>query len=166
MLDRDPADVLSNLTVKQAEVLDLLLQHKTTKQIARELNIAPNTVDARIAAVRDKWGTPSRNATARVYAHLLETCEKPPCGFLPLDEDFIPDQVLLRDLPRSPHFSVSDVQTYEHLAWLGERRTGLEALDANFGKFGRVGAIVVLAMVLAVIVVASLAIADALEKFF
>jgi DNA-binding CsgD family transcriptional regulator len=165
MLDHDPAEALSALTAKQTEVLDLLLQHKTTKQIARDLHIAPNTVDARIAAVREKWGTPNRNATARVYAHLLEACEKPPCGFLPLDGDFIPDQGFLRDLPGSPHFTVSDVQTFEHLMRLGERRTGLEALDARFGKFGRVGAIVLLAMLIAVTVVASLAIADSLGKF-
>ena len=85
VMDHDPAEVLSDLTEKQIEVLDLLLQHKTTKQIARELAIAPNTVDARIATVRDKWGTVDRKATARVYAHLLETCEKPTCGFSPLE---------------------------------------------------------------------------------
>ena len=77
VMDHDPADVLCDLTAKQAEVLDLLLQHKTTKQIARDLGIAPNTVDARIAAVREKWGTTDRKATARVYAHWPVKRERP-----------------------------------------------------------------------------------------
>lgn len=164
VLDRDPAEVLADLTTKQVEVLDLLLQHKTTKQIARDLNIAPNTVDNRILAVREKWGTCDRNATARVYTRLLEACEKPPCGILPLDHDLVPDHELMRDLPGSPIFSFSDVQTFGHLPTLRGKRSGLEALDARFGKFGRVAAILLLAMALAVTVVASLAMADALGK--
>jgi len=69
--------LLENLTPKQVEVLDLLLMHRTTKEIARELGIAPNTVDQRINAVRDKWGTLNRKDTARLYGQLLELCGKP-----------------------------------------------------------------------------------------
>jgi DNA-binding CsgD family transcriptional regulator len=164
LLDRDPADVLSDLTAKQVEVLDLLLQHKTTKQIARELNIAPNTVDARIAAVRDKWGATDRKATARVYAHLLQTCEKPPSGFSPLATDLMHDQVVLRDLPGSALFTISDAQTYGH--WeSGQGRPGvLEALDNRFGKVGRLGAALVLAFLLAVTALLSLSIAAGIER--
>jgi DNA-binding CsgD family transcriptional regulator len=165
LLDRNPAALLSDLTAKQTEVLDLLLQHKTTKQIARELNIAPNTVDSRIEKVREKWGTSDRKATARVYAHLRETCEKPPCGFSPLATDILRGHGFNPDLPGSSIFSVSDAHTFEHLAGLNGKRTGLEALDAKFGKLGRVGAIVVLAMFLAITLVASLAIATALGRF-
>ena len=164
VMDRDPADVLCDLTAKQAEVLDLLLQHKTTKQIARELNIAPNTVDARIAAVRDKWGTTDRKATARVYAHLLETCEKPPCGFSPLDRDLTPDQGLLRELPGSPLFTVADAQSYGHWPVRSESSGILESLDARFGKIGRVIAASGLALVLAATVMLTLAIAEAMSK--
>jgi DNA-binding CsgD family transcriptional regulator len=164
VLDRDPADVLFNLTAKQAEVLDLLLQHKTTKQIARELGIAPNTVDARIAAVRDKWGTTDRKATARVYAHLLETCEKTPCGFSPLDRDLTPNHGSLREWPGSPLFTVADAQTLGH--WPVETGTPgfLGALDARFGKIGRVMAASALALVLAATVMLTLAIAEAMSK--
>ena len=163
VMDRDPADVLCDLTAKQAEVLDLLLQHKTTKQIARELGIAPNTVDARIAAVREKWGTTDRKATARVYAHLLETCEKTPCGFSPLDRDLTPHHSSLRELPGSPLFTVADAQSLGH--WPVERNPGLlGALDARFGKIGRVIAASGLALVLAATVMLTLAIAEAMSK--
>ena len=164
VMDRVAAEVLSELTEKQVEVLDLLLQHKTTKQIARELRIAPNTVDARIAAVRQKWGTVDRNATARVYSHLLEDCEKTPCGFSPLESDVLPEQPSIRDLPGSPVFALSDAQLQGHWAGQPGRGSVLEALDARFGKAGRVGAILGLAMILAITLVAALAIADALDK--
>jgi DNA-binding CsgD family transcriptional regulator len=164
VMDRDPADVLCDLTAKQAEVLDLLLQHKTTKQIARELGIAPNTVDARIAAVRDKWGTTDRKATARVYAHLLETCEKSPCGFSPLDRDLTPDQGLLRELPGSPLYTVADAQSFEHWPVKWERPGILETLDARLGKIGRVIAVSCLALALAATVMLTLAIAEAMSK--
>src|SRR3569623_2368207 len=136
VMDHDPAEVLSDLTEKQIEVLDLLLQHKTTKQIARELAIAPNTVDARIATVRDKWGTVDRKATARVYAPLLETCEKPTCGFSPLENDVLHDHGFLRELPGSPVFAVADAQFWHQAAGPGSRGL-LEALDTRFGKLGR-----------------------------
>nr|WP_166178730.1 helix-turn-helix transcriptional regulator [Altererythrobacter segetis] len=163
-MDRDPADVLCDLTAKQAQVLDLLLQHKTTKQIARELSIAPNTVDARIAAVRDKWGTTDRKATARVYAHLLETCEKSPCGFSPLDRDLTPDQGLLRELPGSPLFTVADAQSLGYWPVRTESSGILEALDTRFGKIGRVLAASGLALALAATVMLTLAIAEAMSK--
>ncbi|MBO0749445.1 MAG: helix-turn-helix transcriptional regulator [Porphyrobacter sp.] len=162
--DRDPAEVLADLTQKQVEVLDLLLQHKTTKQIARELGIAPNTVDARIASVREKWRTSDRKATARVYAHLLETCEKPPCGFSQVDSDVLHDHELFRELPGSPLFTIADAQAYGHWPVPTEKPTVLEALDARFGRAGRIGAILGLAMTLAITLVASLAIAEVLGQ--
>ena len=164
VMDHDPADVLCDLTAKQAEVLDLLLQHKTTKQIARDLGIAPNTVDARIAAVREKWGTTDRKATARVYAHLLETCEKSPCGFSRLDRDLRPDHGLLRELPGSPLFTVADAQSFEHWPVKRERPGILEILDARFGKIGRVMAASALALGLAATLMLTLAIAEAMSK--
>ena len=164
VLDQEPANVLSDLTQKQIEVLDLLLQHKTSKQIARELNVAPNTVNARIAAIREKWGTTDRKATARVYAHLLETCNKMPCNFLPLENDIRHRQEPFRDLPRLPVFAVADAHAYGN--WPGDRgQLGvLEALDARFGKFGRLGAAFVLSFLIAVTVVLSLAIAAGIDK--
>ena len=164
VMDHDPADVLCDLTAKQAEVLDLLLQHKTTKQIARDLGIAPNTVDARIAAVREKWGTTDRKATARVYAHLLETCETSPSGFSRLVRDLTPDLGVLRELPGSPLFTVADAQSFEHWPVKRERPGILEILDARFGKIGRVMAASALALGLAATLMLTLAIAEAMSK--
>jgi len=61
------ADALADLTAKQKEVLDLLVKHKTSKEIARILDISPFTVDQRITAARQKFGAESRNELAEAY---------------------------------------------------------------------------------------------------
>lgn len=58
------------LTEKQRACLDLLLEHKTSKEIARRLDISKHTVDQRLAAARDTLGTADRNDTAVVYRQL------------------------------------------------------------------------------------------------
>ncbi|MGB3796018.1 MAG: helix-turn-helix transcriptional regulator [Alteraurantiacibacter sp.] len=55
------------ITAKQRAVLDLLIQHKTSKEIARILGISHYTVDQRIAAARKKLGVTSRNELAAAY---------------------------------------------------------------------------------------------------
>lgn len=64
---RDTASLLEELTDKQREVLDLLVLHKTSKQIARDLDISPHTVDQRITAARRKFGVETRGELAAAY---------------------------------------------------------------------------------------------------
>jgi len=68
----DSAFVLARLTAKQREVLDLLIEHKTSKEIARLLRISPHTVDQRIQFAKDKLGAVSRNEAAVTYRRLLQ----------------------------------------------------------------------------------------------
>lgn len=166
--DARPLEQLESLTIKQVEVLDLLIKHRTTKEIARELSIAPNTVDQRIGAVREKWGTTNRKDTARHYALLLEQCGKTTCGFSrvdPLGED---EEERGRDLPADPFFVLSDAAALRgHRDWDvsgDDGPAGLEALDARFGRAGRIGAVFLLALVMALILVSSLAIAEVLRR--
>ncbi|MCJ1962105.1 MULTISPECIES: sigma factor-like helix-turn-helix DNA-binding protein [Novosphingobium] len=164
--------LLDGLTAKQREVLDLLVLHRTTKEIARELGIAPNTVDQRIAGVRDKWGTSNRKETARFYARLCDLCGKTTCDFSRVDEPGADVESLLQDLPDTPQFVLSDARPMMGFPeWLEEERepvvtapVGLETLDQKFGRIGRVAAILVLAMVMAMTLATSLAVADALER--
>jgi len=65
--DSKSHDAITALTDKQRAVLDLLVQHKTSKEIARVLGISPYTVDQRIAAARKKFGAETRNELASVY---------------------------------------------------------------------------------------------------
>lgn len=58
------------LTDKQKEVLDLLVQHKTSKEIAREIGVSPHTVDQRINFSKKKLQVNSRGELALAYRRL------------------------------------------------------------------------------------------------
>lgn len=68
---------LVDLTAKQREVLDLLIEHKTSKEISRLLGISPHTVDQRIMLARAKLGVSSRGEVAQAYRRLMSTYEQP-----------------------------------------------------------------------------------------
>ena len=74
--DDDAPDALRGgldaLTPKQREVLDLLIQHKTSKEISRALGISPHTVDQRIMLARAKLNVATRGEVAQQYRRLLE----------------------------------------------------------------------------------------------
>ena len=68
----DPVpSILSALTDKQRAVLDLLIEHKTSKERSRILGISPHTVDQRIMLSRTKLGVASRSEVAQAYRRLL-----------------------------------------------------------------------------------------------
>ena len=67
---------LTRLTAKQREVLDLLIEHKTSKEISRVLGISPHTVDQRIMLARDKLRLSSRSEVAKEYRKLLIIYER------------------------------------------------------------------------------------------
>jgi DNA-binding CsgD family transcriptional regulator len=60
-------EAVTRLTAKQREVLDLLVDHKTSKEIAQTLNISPHTVDQRIQFAKRHLGASSRADLARIY---------------------------------------------------------------------------------------------------
>lgn len=66
---------LAELTDKQREVLDLLIQHKTSKEIGRILDISPHTVDQRIQFAIKKLGVGDRRALALEYRRLTSMYE-------------------------------------------------------------------------------------------
>ncbi|MBB4612166.1 helix-turn-helix transcriptional regulator [Novosphingobium taihuense] len=68
---------LGELTAKQREVLDLLIEHKTSKEISRLLGISPHTVDQRIMLARAKLGVATRGEVAQAYRRLMAIYEQP-----------------------------------------------------------------------------------------
>ena len=66
------SDTLEDLTAKQREVLDLLLEHKTSKEIAQVLKISPHTVDQRIQFAKRKLGVETRSDLANSYRRLSD----------------------------------------------------------------------------------------------
>ena len=71
-------DPFQGLTAKQCQVLDLLIEHKTSKQISRMLGISPHTVDQRIMLARAKLNVATRSEVAQVYRRLLSEQHQSP----------------------------------------------------------------------------------------
>jgi DNA-binding CsgD family transcriptional regulator len=160
---------LSKLTMKQREVLDLVLRHESSKAIARKLQISPYTVDQRIASARQKLGANSRGDLARKYALLLEICEEPVYEFSHVEDDEFSSQLTDRDQPTDPVFMLSDTPSIKmDLPWhlQPDPQVGLEAFDDRFGVLGRILIIVALAVLIAFLALAMTAIAMILPTVF
>jgi DNA-binding NarL/FixJ family response regulator len=54
------------LTSRESEVLRLLVEGRTDREIAAHLFISPRTVSVHVARILEKLGTPSRSAAAVV----------------------------------------------------------------------------------------------------
>lgn len=82
----------ARLTPKQRACLDLLLEHQTSKQIARRLDISKQAVDLRITTARNILGATDRAETAIRYARLKRTYDRMPWDaiILPADADLVP----------------------------------------------------------------------------
>lgn len=77
---------LDMLTERQMDVLIRVAQFKSSKQIARELEISHHTVDQRIRVIIAKLGVASRADAARAY---LEYHNGRPVDDRPLCEDLV-----------------------------------------------------------------------------
>ena len=162
-----PIGPLSVLTAKQREVLDLVLLHKSSKEIARKLNISHYTVDQRITAARQKLGAATRGELARSYLRLRGLCEETAYDFSHVESSDFPLQMPFRDQQVDPVFMLSDASTLQmNVPWHGEPvpPVGLEAFDNRFGIFGRVFVILALAASIALLTLSMLAIAQTLTN--
>jgi DNA-binding CsgD family transcriptional regulator len=141
--DHDARRLLAELTCKQRQVLDLLLEHKTSKEIARELGISPHTVDQRVQFAREKLGTRTRGEAAVAYRRLLETC-----GQLTYENSRI-----------VPHDAAS-----EGAAGAGDGLSLPRLFEGRHGTLMRLGAIVAIAVLLVLLVLAALALFEQLSQ--
>jgi len=56
------------LTDRERQALDLLVRTGCNKLIAREMGVAPNTVEIHLASAREKMGAPNRVLQAVTWA--------------------------------------------------------------------------------------------------
>ena len=167
-VDRE-IDLLSSLTAKQREVLDLVLLHKSSKEIARSLHISHYTVDQRISAARQKFGVNSRGELARAYSRLVDLCEETAYEFSYVEDADNPAHQLPRDQLAEPVFMLSDAGSIPiEVPWhvQPEQVSGLEAFDRKFGILGRILLIPTLAVLMALLALAMTAIAMILPVVF
>ena len=150
---------IASLTAKQREVLDLLLEHMTSKEIARRLEISPYTVDQRINFAKDKLGARTRGEVAVAYRRMVEVCdpsayensgigdslavaEKVGGAQLPLPEP-IPPEPVGNERVSEPEADFSVVP---------------ELFDGRYGTLVRLGAIVLITVCLILVILGGLAI--------
>ena len=156
--DLNGQQLLAGLTGKQRQVLDLLIEHKTTKEIARTLGISPHTVDQRIQFAKEKLGAANRSEAAVVYRRLRETWDQ-----MTYKDSGIAESESDEESDDGANAPVSSPPLQKH-----SRSDSLEPAGADFqvvqgvfeGRFGtlmRLGAIAVIAVCLLLLVLGALA---------
>ncbi len=79
----DLADRVARLTPGQRECLDLVDEHATSKEIARQLGISRHTVDARLRAAIQTLGVTSRREAALIYRTATSAQAYQPLAYQP-----------------------------------------------------------------------------------
>jgi DNA-binding CsgD family transcriptional regulator len=158
--------MLAGLTPKQREVLDLLIEHKTSKEIARELGISPHTVDQRIQFAKEKLGANSRSEVAQLYRQLVEIC-----GQLTYQDSRIAASAAEADNgPGTQAGPLSALRRRERTYPDQPRETESdypvvpELFEGRYGTLIRLGAIIVIAVFLVFLVLGGLAIYSTLSE--
>jgi DNA-binding CsgD family transcriptional regulator len=163
-----PPNPLAELTGKQREVLDLLIEHKTSKEISRTLGISPHTVDQRINLARGKLGLTSRNQVAQEYRRLVQTYEAQTYERSVYQKsDLAPaairfDQSARDKLDSQLALSQTGLavpgRTTLFKEWDGvdDYRVCPELLDGQWGTYARLGVIAGLALLFAVVILGGL----------
>jgi len=154
------------LTAKQREVLDLLIEHKTSKQIARQLGISPHTVDQRIFFAKEKLGAGSRSEVAVAYRRLLGVSGRVTYQETRIAHQARPAQMTAGSLAgqvlglRSPELARPDGPALAELDY----RVVPELFDGRYGTLMRLSAIIAIAALLVILVLGGMAILSQLSE--
>lgn len=146
---------LADLTVKQREALDLLLEHKTSKEISRNLGISPHTVDQRIEAAKRRLGATTRGELAQLYIRLRKTS-----GRLTHEEMLIDPTAatVSQDGSKPPDENDAEVRERGEQSVLAPptslHRVGPELFHGRWGTIFRLGAIMVIALLTMMVLLA------------
>jgi DNA-binding CsgD family transcriptional regulator len=168
MSESDIREQLASLTDKQRAVLDLLIAHKTSKEIARELGISPHTVDQRIQFAKAKLGVDSRGEVAQAYRQLLDAMANThgePSGPLAYEETRIVAEPPPADTGRANDAVLLPVPAPSaDGAGITDYRVAPELFEGRNGTVMRLGAIAVLAVLLIFIALGSVMMFDQISR--
>jgi DNA-binding CsgD family transcriptional regulator len=157
---------IAGLTDKQREVLDLLIEHKTSKEIARLLGISPHTVDQRIFFAKEKLGAASRNEAAAAYRRLVAIS-----GRMTYQNSRIARPAATSE--SNPGLLAGQVLTLGREELSQPESSGLPELDfrvvpewfdGRYGTLVRLSAIIMIAAILVIFVLGGLAIFSTLSE--
>lgn len=162
--DPEEADqLLSSLTELQYEAMERAAAQMTSKEIGRELNLHPNTVDQRISAAIKKLGASDRNEACRRFIELCHICGRTICGSSVVDVFSFDLKRELQELPHDPHFRLEDSQMGIPGEWGPGGSQFLEVFDRRFGRVGRVALIVGFAIAIAILALSVISIGTTLN---
>lgn len=163
---------LADLTDKQRQVLNLLIEHKTSKEISRVLGISPHTVDQRIDLAKTKWNLTSRSELAQSYRRLIETPrptyermtyeESPVAGPAAVAEEGRRDDTAMEASPEAPDRNQTPVSD----ATESDYRVVPELFDGRWGTLARLGAILLIAVLIMAAFLAGLSIFVAVSEVY
>ena len=151
---------LAGLTDKQREVLDLLIEHKTSKEISRLLGISPHTVDQRINGARARLGGLGRGQVASEYRRLRELWDSPVYQFSYMAPDaYLVDSRSGSDVAESAGDCLSAATMEPAKApEVADHRVGPALFEGPWGTWARLGAIIVLALLMILTVLGGISI--------
>ena len=158
---------LAGLTERQRQVLDLLIEHKSSKEIARVLGISPHTVDQRIRFAREKLGARSRGEAAVTYRRLLETCGQTTYGKLGIAAG-----QPIADAGRGPHGPLPGSSPHQRFRSRSRHepeadfQVGPKQFEGRNGTLVRLGWILGIALLLVFFVVGTLALYSQIAEFW
>ena len=152
---------LEQLSDGEREVCDLLLARRTTKEMARHLQLSINGVDWRIRTAREKLGARDRNDLARIYGTLKYHWGESPVTPSPVANSVAPPVARSPETPSRSEFTLNDTASFTLPApWQPARVADLpEVLDERFGKVWRFAAIPLGALGMAMVTAALIGIA-------
>ena len=157
---------LGGLTAKQREVLDLLIEHKTSKEIARQLGISPHTVDQRIFFAREKLGVGTRGEVAVAYRRMVAVSGRTTYQKTTIAVPAPASQTISGSLAgqvlglRSPELARPDGTALAELDY----RVVPELFDGRYGTLVRLSAIIAIAVFMVILVLGGLAIFSQLSE--
>ncbi|MGL5837072.1 MAG: sigma factor-like helix-turn-helix DNA-binding protein [Sphingorhabdus sp.] len=153
--DPQIAQRIASLTDKQREVLTLVVERKTSKQIARILNISKPAVDQRIANARDALGVATRDEAALLFMQANETYDRIAYDPAYLPETPIPANSDQREQPAYASLAIagqtaSSAYGQDHGMRMlileklsGENRIPLRLMVILFGAVGIMGLLLI-----------------------
>lgn len=153
----DETGPLDALTQKQREVLDLLVQFKTSKEIAIVLGVSPHTVDQRIQYAKRVFGVEARSELAQRYRAALQTYGRMTYEDSHVPNSDPPEQIAEQDNlpnPIAPN-ATNDVDAMRTNAG---RSVVPELFEGRNGVLFRLGAIAMTAFLLVMVALGGIAI--------
>jgi DNA-binding CsgD family transcriptional regulator len=159
-------ELFERLTLKQRECLDLVLQRKTSKQIARILKVSKPAVDQRLATARQYLGAADRDDAAMRYSRMLSMYDRVAYDTLQLP----PWSENAHEIGRGErpgelftlHEAPTTFGTYEQLQPLGPQALGVSLNDLGTGA--RIAVMVGFAVAIPSTVLIVLAVGQSLSR--